>query len=120
MRQFQGGRCTVRDTAGRYHHIDTAGRPVYPDRWRYAGDFRDGLAVVQRDDGLSSHIDEDGHLTEARLDAVLTALRKAVAHEHGDAWHACDAERSFIEGHLRRRMPAGRGTGSRWEPRLLL
>lgn len=57
---FQGRRCTVRDTDGRYHHIDRAGRPAYPDRWRYAGDFRDGIAVVQRDDGLSTHIDERG------------------------------------------------------------
>lgn len=57
---FQGGRCTVRDTDGRYHHIDAAGRPVYPARWRYAGDYRDGIAVVQRDDGLSTHIDEHG------------------------------------------------------------
>ena len=57
---YQGGRCTVRESNGHYLHIDTAGRAVYDERWRYAGDYRDGVAVVQAEDGRSTHIDADG------------------------------------------------------------
>ncbi|MCP4701147.1 MAG: methyltransferase [Gammaproteobacteria bacterium] len=32
----------------------------YSERWRYAGDFRDGIAVVQADNGYSTHISADG------------------------------------------------------------
>ena len=34
----------------------TNGIPAYSERHRYAGDFKDGYAVVQRDDGKHSHI----------------------------------------------------------------
>ncbi|MDC0672662.1 hypothetical protein [Nannocystis radixulma] len=39
-------------------------------------------------------------LTDARLDAVIAELKKPVPHEHGEAWRACERERTFIEGHL--------------------
>ena len=44
---FQGGRCAVREFGGSYLHLTTEGVPAYGARWRYAGDFRDRLAVVQ-------------------------------------------------------------------------
>ncbi len=76
---FQGGRCAVRDTAGRYFHIDLQGRPPYSERWRYAGDFRDGIAVVQGEDGRSTHIDASGRLLHGRWFLDLDVFHKGFA-----------------------------------------
>ena len=35
--------------------IDATGRAVYPERYAYAGDYREGIAVVQEHSGLHLH-----------------------------------------------------------------
>lgn len=49
----------MREPGGAYLHLTREGVPAYDARWRHAGDFRDGIAVVQADDGRSTHIDPD-------------------------------------------------------------
>ena len=50
----------MREPGGACLHLTPGGVPAYDARWRYAGDFRDGIAVVQSDDGRSTHIDRLG------------------------------------------------------------
>lgn len=57
---FQNGRCPTRDAHDRYFHLTPDGEPAYAKRFRYVGDYRDGIAVVQGDDGLSTHVDLTG------------------------------------------------------------
>jgi hypothetical protein len=57
---FQGERCAVRDIDDRYFHVGEDDEPAYDERWRYAGDFREGAAVVQVDAGTHHHIDVNG------------------------------------------------------------
>jgi hypothetical protein len=52
------------------------GRTVYRKSWRYAGDYLDGAAVVQADDGRSTHIDVDGHPLHGRWFIDLGVLAK--------------------------------------------
>ena len=76
---------------GRYFHIGEDGTPAYSGRHRYAGDFRDGYAVVQRDDGRHSHIDRSGALLHGRWFLDLDVFHKNFARardEHG--WHHVD------------------------------
>lgn len=88
----QGGRCTVRDAAGRYLHIRPDGAPLYAARWRYAGDFRDGVAVVQHEHGHSTHIDEAGALTHARWFLDLDVFHKGYARARDEGgWMHVDA-----------------------------
>ena len=49
---------------------------------------------VRIEDGLEG-------LTDELVGAVVVALKQPAAHPHGDPWWACEAERSFIEGHLK-------------------
>ena len=61
---YQEARCTVRDADGLFLHLDLEGSPVGTERHLYAGDFRDGLAVVRgRSDGLCTHVDRSGKET---------------------------------------------------------
>jgi len=76
---FQGGRATVRDSEGRYCHVTRELRPVYAARWRYAGDYRHGIAVVQGDAGLSTHIDRTGALTHKCWFEDLDVFHKGFA-----------------------------------------
>lgn len=67
---FQGGvdRCAARLADGRYVHVDARGAVRTRGPHVYAGDFREGLAVVRSaHDGLCRHVDPDGALPpEAR------------------------------------------------------
>lgn len=56
---YQGARCSVRDAEGRYCYLTLEGRPASAARWRYAGDYREGIAVVQDGSGLCTHVDMD-------------------------------------------------------------
>lgn len=76
---FQGGRCPVRDEAGRYRHILPTGAPAYTNHWRYAGDYRDGIAVVQGDDGRSTHVDTSGCIIHGRWFLDLDVFHKGFA-----------------------------------------
>jgi hypothetical protein len=69
----------VRSTAGDYHHITGDGHPAYGERWRYAGDYRDGFAVVQRADGRSTHIDDQGRPLHGRWFLDLDVFHKGFA-----------------------------------------
>ena len=82
---FQGGRCTVRETDGTYRHITRTGAPAYPQPWRYAGDFRDGIAVVQAPDGRSTHIAVDGKLVHGRWFLDLDVFHKGFARARDEA-----------------------------------
>lgn len=111
---FQGGRCTVRQTNGAYLHITSDGRPAYTDRWRYAGDYRDGFAVVQSIDGRSTHIDPDGRMLHGRWFLDLDVFHKGFARaREEDGWTHIDtrgqpvharhfaAVEPFYNGHAR-------------------
>ena len=76
---FQNGHCPVRDGQGQYFHITGDGSPAYPQRYRYVGDFRDGIAVVQRDDGKHTHIDTRGNLLHNRWFLDLDVYHKGHA-----------------------------------------
>jgi len=85
---FQGGRCTVRDEDGLYHHIDGDGGPLYAERYLYAGDYRDGVAVVRRaDDALCVHINEVGGELNGRAFLDLDVFHKGFARARdGSGW----------------------------------
>jgi hypothetical protein len=53
--------------------------PAYSERWRYAGDFRDGIAVIQAEDGRSTHIDENGGFLHQRWFLDLDVFHKGFA-----------------------------------------
>lgn len=90
---FQGGRCAVRAAGGAYCHIDKMGEPAYLSRWRYAGDFRDDIAAVQREDGLSSHIHPDGRLLHDRWFLDLDVFHKGAARARDErGWTHVDHE----------------------------
>ena len=76
---FQQGRCTVRDLDGRYLHLDQEGNPAYPERYRYAGDYRDHVAMVQGDDGLHTHVGYGGELLHRRWFLDLDVFHKGHA-----------------------------------------
>jgi hypothetical protein len=75
---FQGGHCVVRNDAGEYYHIDNSGKPVYSERYRYAGDYRDGMACVASDKGWT-HIDGEGKPTHGRHFNGLNVYHKGYA-----------------------------------------
>lgn len=76
---FQEGRVTVRHRDGTYQHLAHDLTPAYAARWRYAGDYRHGIAVVQADHGRSTHIDRDGHLVHGRWFDDLDVFHKGFA-----------------------------------------
>lgn len=76
---FQGGRCTVRLSDGRYRHVLADGFPVYPTTWRYAGDYQDGFCVVQNDAGFSTHLDMTGEQLHGNWFVDLDIFHKGVA-----------------------------------------
>ena len=79
--------CTVRGSDGLYFHISPDGLPAYTKRWRYAGDFRDGVAVVQSDSGYSTHIGLDGELIHNVWYVDLDVFHKGFARARdGDGW----------------------------------
>jgi hypothetical protein len=83
---FQGGRVPVRTDDG-YLHLDrTGGRRTGP--WAYCGDFRGGVGVVQRLDGLHTHIDSEGLDVHGRLFQDLDVFHKGFARARDlGGWH---------------------------------
>ncbi|HVG64053.1 MAG TPA: methyltransferase [Hyalangium sp.] len=76
---FQGQRCTVRDSAGLYRYLTPEGRPVGSSRWSYAGDYREGIAVVQDSSGLCTHVDMEGAPLHGRGFLDLDVFHKGFA-----------------------------------------
>jgi len=101
---FQGRRATIRDHEGRYFHITRTLQPAYAARWRYAGDYRHGIAVVQGDTGLSTHIDLDGDVTHGEWFEDLDVFHKGFARARDtDGWMHVDTSGAPI---YRRRFAA--------------
>ncbi len=54
----------------------------------YAGDYRDGIAVVQREDGLHTHITSNGKLVHGRWLLDLDVFHKGIARARDfEGWH---------------------------------
>ena len=70
----------MRDGAGLFLHLDLEGGPVGAERHLYAGDFRDGLAVVRgRSDGRCTHVDRSGQETHRARFLDLDVFHKGFA-----------------------------------------
>ncbi len=90
---YQGQRCTVRDLDGRYLYLTPEGRPVGTRRWRYAGDYREGSAVVQEDSGLCTHVDMEGVPLHGRGFLDLDVFHKGYARARdAEGWTHVDRE----------------------------
>lgn len=77
---FQGHRCAVRSHDGRYFHLTESGSPAYAARFLYAGDFRDGSAVIRCPErGLCTHIDPDGRWVHRQWYLDLDVYHKGYA-----------------------------------------
>jgi O-methyltransferase len=77
---FQDGRCAVRFGDGLYGHIKVGGTLAYEDRHLYAGDFRDGIAVVRYvENGLCGHIDDSGRPIHSHRYLDLDVFHKGYA-----------------------------------------
>lgn len=74
----------VREPDGDYRHITPAGEQAYAERFRYVGDFRDGIGVVQGEDGRSTHIDRSGGLVHGRWFLDLDVFHKGFARARDD------------------------------------
>jgi len=89
---FQGGRCAVRTVDKFYLHLTESGTPAYSERYLYAGDFRDRVAVVRcAASGLCTHIDPDGRQLHGRWFVDLDVFHKGLARAHDEAgWFHVD------------------------------
>ncbi len=64
------------------------GKAAYPEHYRYAGDYRDGWAVVQRENGQHSHVDIDGKLLHGKWFLDLDVFHKGYARARdAGGWH---------------------------------
>jgi len=68
----------VRDGAS-FLHVTPDGTPAYAGRWRYAGDFREGLAVVLDEEGWHRFIDDGGRSPIPGRFADLDVFHKGYA-----------------------------------------
>lgn len=53
---------------GCYFHITADRARIYTETWKYVGDYREGIAVVQADDGGSTQVAERGWLVLEVID----------------------------------------------------
>ena len=74
----------MRDRDGRYLHVDRNGIAIGPMHWRYAGDYRDGVAVVQAADGRSTHVDHAGSLVHGHWLTDVDVFHKGFARARDD------------------------------------
>ena len=83
----------VRCFEGLYFHLLLDGQLAYPERYHYAGDYRDGVAVVQREDGLHTHINLAGQRVHAQWFLDLDVFHKGFARARDDGgWHHIDVK----------------------------
>lgn len=80
---FQQDRCSVRNKHGEYYHIKPNGVVLKGGPHAYAGDFREGAAVVRGLDGLCRHVDLEGKLLNQQSFFDLDNFHKGFA-------RACD------------------------------
>lgn len=98
---FQGGRCAVRALDGSYLHLTECCRPAYVPRYLYAGDFRDGAAVVRCPTrGLCTHIGPEGQHLHDRWFIDLDVFHKGFARARDQAgWFHVDVAGRPITDH---------------------
>ena len=71
--------------------LKTMALPAYGEHYRYAGDFKDGYAVVQREDGKHTHIDTSGNRLHGQWLQDLDVFHKRYARAcDSDGWHHVD------------------------------
>jgi hypothetical protein len=76
-----------------YFHLLLDGQVAYTERYRYAGDYRDGIAVVQRQDGLHMHINLEGRQVHRRCFLDLDVFHKGFARARdAGGWHHIDLQ----------------------------
>ncbi len=76
-----------------YRHIREDGTPLHKGTWRYAGDFRDGIAVVQGEDGHSTHLRVYGGLLHSAWFRDLDVFHKGWARARDEnGWTHVDQE----------------------------
>ncbi|MHA1401922.1 MAG: WG repeat-containing protein, partial [Candidatus Heimdallarchaeaceae archaeon] len=68
-----------RDKNGYYFHIDESGSRLYKENMLYAGDFKDGVAVVRTLEGVCVHIYKDGSLVHNKKFIDLDVFHKGFA-----------------------------------------
>lgn len=102
---FQEGRCVVRDVEKEYFHIDCHGVPTYERRYRYVGDYKDGVAVAYRtSDGKCTHIDLLGNPVHGQWFDYLDIYHKGFAcAKDGSGWFHLDkaGQASYSERYIK-------------------
>lgn len=77
---FQEGICVVEDLDSRqFFHINKEADPIYTERYAYIGDYRYGIAVDMSNDGLCTHIDDEGRLLHGKYFSELDVYHKGYA-----------------------------------------
>ena len=114
---FQQGRCAVRDQDGLFAHIDINGNRVGAARHLYAGDYRDGVAVVRCEaDGLCTHVGLDGRETHGARFLDLDVFHKGLARARDAAgwFHVDTAGRAAYAGRFENVEPFYNGLALAW------
>jgi hypothetical protein len=98
---FQEGRCAVRNLDGDFYHLTREGTLAYAERHLYAGDFRDGAAVVRcHERGLCTHITPDGRPLHGQWFVDLDAYHKGFARARDSGgWFHVDRSGRALSGH---------------------
>ncbi|MEA3452706.1 MAG: WG repeat-containing protein [Bacteroidota bacterium] len=79
---FQEDICSVRGFDGKYFHIYTNGKQLIandPQKYKYTGDFKDGIACVKLETDLYKHIDSYGRDLNSKLFRDLGVFHKNFA-----------------------------------------
>lgn len=80
----------MRSQDGSYFHLNLEGQAAYHERWNYAGDYREGSAVVHRD-GRATHVDRAGNLLHGKWFQDLDVFHKGLARARdSDGWMHID------------------------------
>jgi len=92
----------VRDEEGVYHHIREDGSTLQTNLNAYAGDFREGVAVVRGFDGYCRHIDLEGKPLHHQKFLDLDVYHKGFARARDtQGWFHVDMTGSDISGNRR-------------------
>jgi hypothetical protein len=85
---FQERHCAVRLFNQHYAHIRLNGNMAYPAHSCSVGDYHDGMAVVQWEDGLHTHITYEGSIVHGSWFLDLDMFHKGYARARDEyGWH---------------------------------
>lgn len=88
-----------------YFHLNLDGQAAYDGKWSYAGDYREGSAVVHRE-GQATHVDRTGNLLHSQWFLDLDVFHKGLARARdSDGWMHID-EQGHPKHQSRKREPA--------------